>query len=144
MNHASPPAAAAAAQGGQTTNNTHAATNEQHRHAEHTTARTDGGAAPSSTSPDSLHRSALSSNSREGASAANSNVSGCFKLFVGAIPETATEDDLRAIFEPFGEIVDLVILHDRYTRMPRGQTLHLRTAHAARRTSLHCAAENNR
>jgi RNA recognition motif-containing protein len=47
-----------------------------------------------------------------------------WKLFVGHIPESASVSDLRALFQPFGEIVDIVILHDRYTRQSRGSQQH--------------------
>lgn len=42
------------------------------------------------------------------------------KLFVGQVPRTYDERDLRPIFEPFGEISELVILRDRQTGASKG------------------------
>jgi RNA recognition motif-containing protein len=42
------------------------------------------------------------------------------KLFVGQVPRTMAEADLKPIFEEFGEIVDLVVLRDRYTQTSKG------------------------
>lgn len=42
------------------------------------------------------------------------------KLFVGQIPRHLSENELKAIYEPFGEISDLVILRDRSTGQSRG------------------------
>jgi RNA recognition motif-containing protein len=44
------------------------------------------------------------------------------QLFIGNIPAGTPEDDLRMLFEPFGEIIDLVILQDRFTKVQRGQS----------------------
>ena len=45
------------------------------------------------------------------------DVSTCFaedrKLFVGMISRSLTEDQLRAMFEPYGEIEDLTILRNQ-------------------------------
>ena len=42
------------------------------------------------------------------------------ELFVGNITWTASEDDLAALFSPFGEIASLRILTDRETGKSRG------------------------
>ena len=42
------------------------------------------------------------------------------KLFVGQIPRTWEDPEVRAIFEPFGAIQDLSILKDRATGSHKG------------------------
>lgn len=42
------------------------------------------------------------------------------KLFVGNLPYSATEDEVRELFEPYGSVVDLHIPLDRDTGRPRG------------------------
>lgn len=41
-------------------------------------------------------------------------------IFVGNLPFTVTEDALREMFEPFGEIQTLKLITDRETGRPRG------------------------
>ena len=41
-------------------------------------------------------------------------------LFVGNMSFQTTEDDLRALFQPFGEITRIHIVRDRETGQPRG------------------------
>ena len=41
-------------------------------------------------------------------------------LFVGNMSFQTTESDLRALFEPFGEIIRIHIVQDRETGQPRG------------------------
>lgn len=42
------------------------------------------------------------------------------KLFVGNLPFSATENDIRELFESYGEIVSLHLVNDRETGRPRG------------------------
>ena len=42
------------------------------------------------------------------------------KLYVGNIPFSATEDQLRALFEKHGEVRSVSVISDRETGRPRG------------------------
>jgi RNA recognition motif-containing protein len=42
------------------------------------------------------------------------------KLFVGNLPFSATEQSVRALFEPHGTIQSLALINDRDTGRPRG------------------------
>lgn len=42
------------------------------------------------------------------------------KLFIGQVPRTWTEKDLRPIFDVYGEIHDLTILHDKFSGQHKG------------------------
>lgn len=42
------------------------------------------------------------------------------RLFVGNIPFSMTSDDLRVLFEPFGEIVEAYVVVNRMTNRPKG------------------------
>ena len=41
-------------------------------------------------------------------------------IYVGNLPFTATEDEVRALFEPFGEVQSVKLVNDRETGRPRG------------------------
>ena len=43
------------------------------------------------------------------------------KVFVGGLPQTATEDNFKAFFEKFGKIEDSVIMVDKETGKSRGK-----------------------
>ncbi|XPV77538.1 MAG: RNA recognition motif domain-containing protein [Desulfovibrio sp.] len=42
------------------------------------------------------------------------------KLYVGNLPWSATEDDVRAAFEAYGEVISVNLIEDRETGRPRG------------------------
>jgi len=42
------------------------------------------------------------------------------KVFVGQIPHSYTDEEMRGIFSPYGEIKEVMILKDRQTGMPKG------------------------
>ena len=42
------------------------------------------------------------------------------KLFIGNLPFSATEQSVRALFEPHGTIESLALINDRETGRPRG------------------------
>ena len=42
------------------------------------------------------------------------------KLFIGNLPFSATEESVRALFEPHGTIDSLALINDRETGRPRG------------------------
>jgi len=42
------------------------------------------------------------------------------KLFIGQVPRTWTDKELRPIFDQYGEIHDLTVLHDKYTGQHKG------------------------
>ena len=45
------------------------------------------------------------------------------KMFVGQVPRSMDEDDLRKMFEEFGPIYQLNVLRDKVTGMSKGETL---------------------
>ena len=42
------------------------------------------------------------------------------KLYVGNLPFSATEDEVRALFEEHGEVASVALIMDRETGRPRG------------------------
>lgn len=42
------------------------------------------------------------------------------KLYVGNLPWSSTEDDVRAAFEAYGEVTSVNLIEDRQTGRPRG------------------------
>lgn len=46
--------------------------------------------------------------------------SDAIKLFVGQIPKHMEEEDLRPVFEEFGEIFDLAVIRDKISGLHRG------------------------
>ncbi|HKW15435.1 MAG TPA: RNA-binding protein [Candidatus Krumholzibacteria bacterium] len=42
------------------------------------------------------------------------------KLYVGNLPFTATESDVRALFEKHGDVSSVALINDRETGRPRG------------------------
>ena len=41
-------------------------------------------------------------------------------IYVGNLPWSATEEDVRAAFEAFGEVISVKLINDRETGRPRG------------------------
>ena len=42
------------------------------------------------------------------------------KLYVGNLPYNTSEDDLRDLFSPLGEITEIALITDRYTGQSKG------------------------
>ena len=42
------------------------------------------------------------------------------KLYVGNLPYTTTEDELRETFEPYGQVSRVAIVMDKQSGLPRG------------------------
>ncbi|MBA0772118.1 hypothetical protein Gotri_007554 [Gossypium trilobum] len=42
------------------------------------------------------------------------------KIFVGGLPRSITNEELKGYFEKFGSIVDAVVIHDKETKRSRG------------------------
>ncbi|MEO8505182.1 MAG: RNA-binding protein [Acidobacteriota bacterium] len=42
------------------------------------------------------------------------------KLYVGNLPFSVTEDQLRALFEPLGEVVSAKVISDKFTNQSKG------------------------
>jgi len=42
------------------------------------------------------------------------------KIYVGNLPKTATDEEVRKIFEEYGEVSDVKLITDRYTGELRG------------------------
>lgn len=50
---------------------------------------------------------------------------GPYKLFVGQLPKTMQDEELKKIFEPFGNILEFNIIKDRVTGVNRGKPFFL-------------------
>uniref|UniRef100_A0A453KH30 Flowering time control protein FCA n=1 Tax=Aegilops tauschii subsp. strangulata TaxID=200361 RepID=A0A453KH30_AEGTS len=48
------------------------------------------------------------------------NKSGYVKLFVGSVPRTANEDDVRPLFEDHGDVLEVALIRDRKTGEQQG------------------------
>jgi cold-inducible RNA-binding protein len=42
------------------------------------------------------------------------------KIFVGNLPFRYTEDEVRSVFTPYGDILEIVVIKDRYTGQQKG------------------------
>jgi len=42
------------------------------------------------------------------------------KLYVGNLPYSANSDELRKVFSEFGEVVDAVVISDKYSGRSKG------------------------
>ena len=42
------------------------------------------------------------------------------KIYVGNLPYTATEDEIRELFEQYGGVESVILINDRETGRPRG------------------------
>ena len=47
---------------------------------------------------------------------------GAIKLFVGQVPSSWEEKDLRPVMEVFGQISDMIILKDKLSGISKGQS----------------------
>lgn len=57
----------------------------------------------------------------EGLLSTSTQDSDAIKLFVGQIPKHMEEEDLRPVFEEFGEIFDLAVIRDKISGLHRGK-----------------------
>ena len=42
------------------------------------------------------------------------------RIYVGNLPFSATDDELRKLFEPHGNVIEVKLINDRETGRPRG------------------------
>ncbi|MBA0570982.1 hypothetical protein Golob_004580, partial [Gossypium lobatum] len=45
------------------------------------------------------------------------------KLFVGSVPRTAREEDIRHLFEEHGDVIEVALIKDKKTGLPQGANL---------------------
>lgn len=64
------------------------------------------------------------------------------KLYVGNLPYTADEDQLREMFSPYGEIEELALIMDRETGRPKGFAFITFKAQQAAETALEQNGKN--
>ncbi|XP_043724669.1 flowering time control protein FCA-like isoform X2 [Telopea speciosissima] len=55
-----------------------------------------------------------------GGSPDNTDAGGYAKLYVGAVPRTATEEDIRPLFEKYGNVIEVALIKDRRTGQQHG------------------------
>ncbi|KAJ4955886.1 hypothetical protein NE237_012669 [Protea cynaroides] len=58
--------------------------------------------------------------SGRGGSPDNADAGGFAKLFVGSVPRTATEEDIRPLFEVHGTVIEVALIRDRNTGQQQG------------------------
>ncbi|KAK9084393.1 hypothetical protein Scep_030864 [Stephania cephalantha] len=57
---------------------------------------------------------------RGGSPPDNIDGGGFAKLFVGSVPKTATEEDIRPLFEEHGNVIEVALIKDKGTGQPKG------------------------
>ncbi|KAK9086250.1 hypothetical protein Syun_028644 [Stephania yunnanensis] len=57
---------------------------------------------------------------RGGSSPDNIDGGGFAKLFVGSVPKTTTEEDIRPLFEEHGNVIEVALIKDKGTGQPKG------------------------
>ncbi|OAY68150.1 Flowering time control protein FCA, partial [Ananas comosus] len=43
------------------------------------------------------------------------------KLFIGSVPRTATEEEIRPLFEEHGDVIEVALIKDKKTGQQQGQ-----------------------
>ena len=69
------------------------------------------------------HHSAVTSSQHGGGQVIPMKDADAVKLFVGQIPRSLDDKDLRPVFEEFGQIYELTVLKDRFTGVHKGSSL---------------------
>ena len=68
------------------------------------------------------HHSAVTSSQHGGGQVIPMKDADAVKLFVGQIPRSLDDKDLRPVFEEFGQIYELTVLKDRFTGVHKGSS----------------------